>query len=154
MRNKLKKNIKSLALVIKHRNMELDKAAGDVKRAKNILEKAKSRLNKASEEMARAEYSIRESLGSEKTLLVQDLIMRNNYLQNMRNNLSHAKTQFDMSSRVVDEATEHLIRKNQQLEIVDRIKDNKEKQYLTIIRNREISIMDELGSQKREKGND
>lgn len=154
MRNKLKKSIQNLAVVIKHRNMELDQAVGDVKRAKNIMEKAKNRFDEASEETKRAEYSIRASLGSEKTLLVQDLIMRNNYLQNLRNNLSYAKTQYEMSSRVVDEATALLMRKSRQLEIVDRLKENKEKKNSTFVRNRDMSIMDELGAQKREKCND
>ena len=131
--------------------MELDAAAADVKRAKNIMEKAQHRLEEASEEMRRAEYSIRDSMGDDKPLLVQDLIMKNSYLQNLRNNLSHAKTQYEMSSRIVNDATEQLIRKSQQLQVIDRLKDNKEKQYLTAIRNHEYSIVDELGSQKREK---
>ena len=131
--------------------MELDAAAADVKRAKNIMEKAQHRLEEASEEMRRAEYSIRDSMGDNKPLLVQDLIMKNSYLQNLRNNLSHAKTQYEMSSRVVNDATEQLIRKSQQMQVIDRLKDNKEKQYLNNIRNHEYSIVDELGSQKREK---
>ena len=131
--------------------MELDAAAADVKRAKNIMEKAQHRLEETSEEMRRAEYSIRDSMGDDKPLLVQDLIMKNSYLQNLRNNLSHAKTQYEMSSRIVNDATEQLIRKSQQLQVIDRLKDNKEKQYLTAIRNHEYSIVDELGSQKREK---
>jgi len=150
-RNKLKKNINSLSVVKKHRHMELDAAAADVKRAKNIMEKAQHRLEEASEEMRRAEYSIRDSMGDNKPLLVQDLIMKNSYLQNLRNNLSHAKTQYEMSSRVVNDATEQLIRKSQQMQVIDRLKDNKEKQYLNNIRNYEYSIVDELGSQKREK---
>jgi len=134
----------------KHRNMELENAAADVKRAKKVLEKAQLRLNEASDAMQRAEISIRESMGSDKPLVVQDLQMKNNYLQNLRHSLSRAKTQFEMSSRVVNEATELLVNKNQQLQVVERLKDSKKKQYSAVIRNHDISIMDELSSQKRE----
>jgi len=150
MRKELKRNIRSLTVLEKHRNMELENAAADVKRAKKVLEKAQLRLNEASAAMQRAEISIRESMGSDKPLVVQDLQMKNNYLQNLRHSLSRAKTQFEMSSRVVNEATELLVNKNQQLQVVERLKDSKKKQYSAVIRNHDISIMDELSSQKRE----
>jgi len=150
MRKKLKRNIRSLAVLEKHRNMELENAAADVKRAKKILEKAQLRLSEASDAMQSAEFSIRESMGGDKPLVVQDLLMQNNYLQNLRFRLSSAKTQFEMSNRVVNEATELLVNKNQQLQVVERLKDSKKKQYSAVIRNHDNSIMDELGSQKRE----
>lgn len=149
MRNRNKKVINTLSVLSKQRAMELEMAKADVVRANKILLDAEVNLEKVKSEVDGIEATVRDTVNNQAGFSVQELIMRREYLAAKRIDLSSARNGYDMAIKAKDEISEHFKNKNQQLELVNRMKDNKVKKHRVAIDKQVSASNDELCTQNK-----
>jgi len=142
--NRQKKIIKALSVVSKQRSMELEIAKSDAKRANQIVQDAENNINLVKSDVLGLEESVRDTCSSGAGFSVQDLVMYRDYLNAKKHDLEQAKLNRKLAVKARDEVVENLQNVNRQLELVDRAKENKQKQLQATLQKYAALVNDEL----------
>ncbi|MGD8642036.1 MAG: hypothetical protein PVG89_15475 [Gammaproteobacteria bacterium] len=141
--------INTLAVLTRHRAMEMETAKADCARADKILQDAESTLQQARSDVEGIENNVRETCNSQGGFSVQELMMQRGYLSEKRHDLSNARNGYDMAMKTREETSNLLLNKKRQMELVERRKHDKLKEYRSETEKQISASNDELCVQNR-----
>lgn len=144
-----KKTIKTLVALSKLRTMEMELAQSDTMRAEKLFRDVEARLQQVQSDIKGIEAGMRDTVNNQSGFSVQQLTMQRSYLSERRDQLSNVRNRYDMAVKTRDETIDMLKNKKQQLELVERKKDNKIKRDQFEHQKQIFAVNDELCVQKR-----
>ena len=124
--------------------MELEIAKSDAKRANLIVQEAEDNINKVKSVVTELEKSVRDTCESGTGFSVQDLVMYRDYLDSKQQDLELARINRNQAVKARDEVVENLQNVNRQLKLVDRTKENRQKQLQATLQKYIALVNDEL----------